>query len=703
VTVRVGINGFGRIGRNFYRALLAQQAEGTGTDVELVAVNDLTDNATLAHLLKFDSILGRLPYDVSLEGEDTIVVGSTKIKALEVKEGPAALPWGDLGVDVVVESTGIFTNAAKAKGHLDAGAKKVVISAPATDEDITIVLGVNDDKYDGSQNIISNASCTTNCLGPLAKVLNDEFGIVKGLMTTIHAYTQDQNLQDGPHKDLRRARAAALNIVPTSTGAAKAIGLVLPELKGKLDGYALRVPIPTGSVTDLTAQLSKSASAAEINAAFKAAAEGKLKGILKYYDAPIVSSDIVTDPHSSIFDSGLTKVIDDQGVSGRGVLVRSDLNVPLNDGAITDPGRITASVPTIKALADAGARVVVTAHLGRPTGEPDLKLSLAPVAAALGDQLGKDVQLADDVVGADARARAGHLADGDVLLLENVRFDPRETSKDDGERLALAKELVELVGPTGAFVSDGFGVVHRKQASVYDVATLLPHYAGKLVAEEVGVLERLTGSTKRPYAVILGGSKVSDKLGVIEQLATKADSIVIGGGMCYTFLAAMGLSVGTSLLQTEMIDTCRQLLDTYADVIRLPVDIVVADRFAADSPSKVVAADAIPEGKMGLDIGPGTVIRFTKLLSNAETIFWNGPMGVFEFPAFAAGTKGVAEVIAAATAKGAFSVVGGGDSAAAVRALGLPDGGFSHISTGGGASLEYLEGQTLPGLEVLST
>jgi glyceraldehyde 3-phosphate dehydrogenase len=311
VTVRVGINGFGRIGRNFYRALLAQQEQGNA-DIEVVAVNDITDNKTLAHLLKFDSILGRLPYDVSLEGEDTIVVGSAKIKGLAVREGPAALPWGDLGVDVVVESTGLFTNAAKAKGHLEAGAKKVIISAPATDEDITIVLGVNDDKYDGSQNIISNASCTTNCLGPLAKVLNDEFGIVKGLMTTIHAYTQDQNLQDGPHKDLRRARAAALNIVPTSTGAAKAIGLVLPELKGKLDGYALRVPIPTGSVTDLTAELSKSAGADEINAAFKAAADGPMKGILKYYDAPIVSSDIVTDPHSSIFDSGLTKVIDNQ-------------------------------------------------------------------------------------------------------------------------------------------------------------------------------------------------------------------------------------------------------------------------------------------------------------------------------------------------------------------------------------------------------
>ncbi|MCX2711869.1 type I glyceraldehyde-3-phosphate dehydrogenase [Mycolicibacterium sp. J2] len=311
MTIRVGVNGFGRIGRNFFRALDAQKAAGKNTDIEIVAVNDLTSTATLAHLLKFDSILGRLPYEVSVDG-DSIVVGDQKIKALAVKEGPAALPWGDLGVDVVVESTGIFTKRDKAQGHLDAGAKKVIISAPATDEDITIVLGVNDDKYDGSQNIISNASCTTNCLGPLAKVLNDEFGIVKGLMTTIHAYTQDQNLQDGPHSDLRRARAAAINIVPTSTGAAKAIGLVLPELKGKLDGYALRVPIPTGSVTDLTAEVSKTGTVEQINAAFKAAADGPLKGILKYYDAPIVSSDIVTDPHSSLFDSGLTKVIDNQ-------------------------------------------------------------------------------------------------------------------------------------------------------------------------------------------------------------------------------------------------------------------------------------------------------------------------------------------------------------------------------------------------------
>lgn len=391
-----------------------------------------------------------------------------------------------------------------------------------------------------------------------------------------------------------------------------------------------------------------------------------------------------------------------EGVSGRGVLVRSDLNVPLDEnGVITDAGRITASVPTLKALLDGGAKVVVAAHLGRPKDGADPKLSLEPVAAALGEQLGRHVQLAGDIVGTDALARAEGLTDGDVLLLENIRFDKRETSKDDGERLALAKQLAELVSPGGAFVSDGFGVVHRKQASVYDVATLLPHYAGRLVADEIRVLEQLTSSTERPYAVVLGGSKVSDKLGVIESLATKADSIVIGGGMCFTFLAAQGYSVGTSLLEKEMIDTCRRLLDTYHDVLRLPVDVVVTEKFAADSPPQTVAADAIPADTMGLDIGPGSVKRFAALLSNAKTIFWNGPMGVFEFPAYATGTRGIAEAIVAATGKGAFSVVGGGDSAAAVRALGISEGSFSHISTGGGASLEYLEGKTLPGIEVL--
>lgn len=307
MTVRVGINGFGRIGRNFWRAAVASDH-----DIEIVAANDLGDVATMAHLLKYDSILGRLDQEVKVTG-DGIEVGGKLIKILAERD-PGKLPWGDLGVDVVVESTGFFTNAADARKHVDeGGAKKVIISAPAKGEDLTVVLGVNDDKYDGSQTIISNASCTTNCLAPMVKVLNDTFGIEQGLMTTIHAYTQDQNLQDGPHKDLRRARAAAVNVVPTSTGAAKAIGLVLPELNGKLDGYALRVPVPTGSVTDLTATVQKDASVESVNEAFKAAAaEGKLKGILKYNEDPIVSSDIVTDPHSTIYDAPLTKVIGNQ-------------------------------------------------------------------------------------------------------------------------------------------------------------------------------------------------------------------------------------------------------------------------------------------------------------------------------------------------------------------------------------------------------
>jgi phosphoglycerate kinase len=400
-----------------------------------------------------------------------------------------------------------------------------------------------------------------------------------------------------------------------------------------------------------------------------------------------------------------------EGVEGRGVLVRCDLNVPLDDsGNVTDTGRIDASIPTLKALLDGGAKVVVVAHLGRPKGGPDPRFSLAPVAKVLGEKLGRHVQLAGgsdlSPVGGDALARAEGLTDGDVLLLENIRFDPRETSKDETEGAALASALADLVrapdGTAGAFVSDGFGVVHRKQASVYDVAKLLPCYAGTLVGAEVKVLEQLAKAGERPYAVVLGGSKVSDKLAVIENLAGKADSVIIGGGMCFTFLAAQGISVGTSLLQEEMIDTCRRLLEEYGDVIHLPVDVVVAAEFAAESPPETVDVKDIPAGKMGLDIGPKSVERFATLLSNARTVFWNGPMGVFEFPAFSAGTKGVAEAIIAATAKGAFSVVGGGDSAAAVRQLGLAEDGFSHISTGGGASLEFLEGKTLPGIDILS-
>lgn len=390
-----------------------------------------------------------------------------------------------------------------------------------------------------------------------------------------------------------------------------------------------------------------------------------------------------------------------EGVAGRTVLVRSDLNVPLKDGVITDPGRITASLPTLKALLKGRARVIVCAHLGRPKGEANPAFSLAPVAEELSKQLGQFVQIADDVTGPDAVERARGLNDGDILLLQNVRYDARETSKDEAERQSLAKEYAALTGDNGAFVSDGFGVVHRKQASVYDVAKLLPAYAGKLVEHEVTTLSQLVENPARPYAVVLGGSKVSDKLGVIESLAPKADTLVIGGGMCFTFLKAQGYEVGTSLLEEDMVDTCKELLKKYGDVIALPVDIVVADKFAKDANAKTVAANEIPDGWMGLDVGPKSVEKFAGRLAEAKAIFWNGPAGVFEFEKFSDGTRGVAEAIIAATSHGAFSVVGGGDSAAAVRTLGLNEDGFSHISTGGGASLELLEGKELPGIAVL--
>ena len=390
-----------------------------------------------------------------------------------------------------------------------------------------------------------------------------------------------------------------------------------------------------------------------------------------------------------------------EGIEGRYVLVRSDFNVPLKDGVITDPGRIDASLPTLSALVDAGAKVVVMAHLGRPKGEVKSEFSLAPVAEALSERLEQYVALAGDVSGEDAHERANGLTEGDVLLLENVRFDPRETSKDEAERTEFAAELAALV-PDGAFVSDGFGVVHRAQASVFDVAKKLPHYAGNLVQAELEVLRKVAETPEKPYTVVLGGSKVSDKLGVIEALAPKVDSLVIGGGMCFTFLAAKGYAVGASLLQEEMIDTCKDLLDRYGDKIVLPTDVVVADKFAADAENKVVDATEVPEGWMGLDIGPASAEAFGKVLAESKTVFWNGPMGVFEMEAFAAGTREVAQaIIDATTNNGCFSVVGGGDSAAAVRTLGLNEEGFSHISTGGGASLEFLEGKTLPGVSVL--
>jgi phosphoglycerate kinase len=393
----------------------------------------------------------------------------------------------------------------------------------------------------------------------------------------------------------------------------------------------------------------------------------------------------------------LTQLIE-QGVEGKRVLVRSDLNVPLEGTTITDDGRIRASVPTIKALADAGAKVVVVAHLGRPKGEPDPAYSLAPVATRLGELLGAEVAFATDTVGDSAGSVVGGLGDGQVALLENVRFNAGETSEDDLERATFATQLAALAD---AFVSDGFGVVHRKQASVYDVAKLLPSAQGDLVSTEIDVLKRLTETPERPYVVVLGGSKVSDKLGVIDNLLGKADKLLIGGGMVFTFLKAQGLEVGESLLEEDQILTVLGYLERAEEIgveILLPTDVVVADSFGDEASARVVAANAIPAESLGLDIGPESAQTYAAALEGAQTVFWNGPMGVFEQPAFAEGTRAVAQAL---TTIDGLSVVGGGDSAAAIRQLGFIDDQFGHISTGGGASLEYLEGKSLPGVAVL--
>jgi phosphoglycerate kinase len=396
------------------------------------------------------------------------------------------------------------------------------------------------------------------------------------------------------------------------------------------------------------------------------------------------------------------KTIEDLGdLRGKRVLVRSDFNVPLDGTTITDDGRVRAALPTLTALLEAGARVVVAAHLGRPKGAPEDKYSLAPVATRLSELLGKPVALAQDTVGESARETVAALQDGEIALLENIRFDARETSKDDAERASLASDLAALAD---VFVSDGFGVVHRKQASVYDIALALPHAVGKLVLNEVESLKKATQDPARPYVVVLGGSKVSDKLGVIANLLTTADRLVIGGGMLFTFLAAKGHSVGSSLLEEDQIETVKGYLtqaESAGVEIVLPVDIRVAAEFKADSPAEVVAADAIPDGKIGLDIGPESEALFASKIVDAKTVVWNGPAGVFEFEAYAGGTKAVAQALIDAGANGAFTIVGGGDSAAAVRTLGFDEAKFGHISTGGGASLEFLEGKTLPGIAVL--
>ena len=719
MAVKVAINGFGRIGRLAFRQMFG--AEG----YEVVAINDLTNPAMLAHLLKYDSAQGRYDGHTVEAGEDFIVVDGKKI-TIYAKANAAELPWGEIGVDVVLECTGFYTSKAKAQAHIDAGAKKVVISAPAGNDLPTIVYNVNHKTLKPEDTIISAASCTTNCLAPMAKALNDYAPIQSGIMSTIHAYTGDQMILDGPHRkgDLRRARAGAVNIVPNSTGAAKAIGLVIPELNGKLIGSAQRVPVPTGSTTILTAVVKKADVTKEaINEAMKAAQTESFG----YNEDEIVSSDIVGIRFGSLFDSTQTMVspigddlyqvqvvswydnensytsqmvrtiVDDINVKGKRVLVRCDFNVPLKEGKITDENRLVAALPTIKKLIADGGKVILCSHLGKPKGEPKPELSLAPVAVRLSELLGQEVKFAADpeVVGPNAKAAVEAMKDGEVVLLENTRYRSEETK--NGE--AFSKDLASLCD---VYVDDAFGTAHRAHCSNVGVTQYVDTaVVGYLMQKEIDFLGNAVDNPVRPFVAILGGAKVADKLNVISNLLEKCDTLIIGGGMAFTFLKAQGKEIGKSLVDDTKLDYCREMVEKAAKLgkkLLLPVDAAVAASFPdpIDAPIEVqnVSVDAILADTMGLDIGPETAKLYADTVKSAKTVVWNGPMGVFENPTLAQGTIAVAKALADTEAT---TIIGGGDSAAAVNQLGFGDK-MTHISTGGGASLEFLEGKELPGV-----
>ena len=737
MSTRVGINGFGRIGRDALRAALGRDA------LEIVAVNDLTDARTLAHLLKYDSVGGNLDAEVRAK-DGALTVNGHAITVLAERD-PAELPWKDLGVDLVVESTGLFTDREDAAKHLDAGAARVIITAPAKDPDVTIVLGVNEQAYDRNQHhIISNASCATNCLAPVAKVLLDTFGIEHRLMTTIHAYTNDQRILDLPHRDLRRPGPPPSVDRPPPPEPRPRSGWCCRPC-GKLDGLAIRVPTPNVSVVDFVADVERETSKAEVNEAFRKAAEGALRGVLglqrgaagvggfqsksafgdrrcqpdqRRRQTPGESHRLVRQrmglclpgmrphrpyrppltPHDPAKDWTMPlrkRSIQDISLRGKRVFMRVDFNVPLDaQGRVTDDTRIQASVPTIRYATESGAKVILASHLGRPAGKPDPKYSLEPVGARLAGLLGQDVMMAGDCVGPGVEALVARMQEGDVLLLENLRFHAGEEQNDP----SFARQLARLAD---VYVNDAFGTAHRAHASTAGITRFVSTaVAGLLMQAELEHLGKLLTAPARPFIAILGGAKVSDKLGLILHLLPRLDQVLIGGGMAYTFLRAQGTPVGSSLVEEEKLEAAREILDQAASLgvtLRLPEDHVVAPRLEAAAPTQVVPRDGIPSGWMGGDIGPQTLATFTQAISAANTIVWNGPLGVCEIEAFAQGTRAIAHAVASAQAT---TIVGGGDTVAAVNQAGVAER-ITHISTGGGAFLELLEGRELPGVMAL--
>ena len=739
MTVKVAINGFGRIGRLVLRAMI----ESGRDDLEAVAINDLGSVEANAHLFRFDSVHGRFPGEVEVSGNAITIrhrgraYGPIRVSA---EREPSKVPYQ--GVDVALECTGRFTSKEAASALIWAGARKVLVSAPAEGVDATIVYGVNHKTITPDMTVISNASCTTNCLAPMAKVLHENFGVERGYMVTIHAYTGDQNTVDTLHHDLHRARAAAVSAIPTSTGAAKAVGLVLPELKGKLDGTAIRIPTPNVSLVSLDVNLRKQATAEEINAAMRAGGRRRAAGHsrLQYAKAgehrlqPRAGVlQLRCDPdhggrrragagdglvrqrvgllqshggHRRVVRAALRpggrmsfRTLDGLDVAGRRVLLRADLNVPLRDGKITDRSRIERLSPTIRELSQKGAKVIVCSHFDRPKGKRIPEMSLAPLVPALAEALGRKVYFVEDCIGTAAEQAVERLNDGDVVVLENTRFHAEEEKNDP----AFAASLARLAD---VYVDDAFSTAHRAHASTEGVAKLLPSYAGRLMQAELEALEAALGNPARPVAAIVGGAKVSTKLELLGNLIGRVDVLIVVGAMANTFLAAQGLGVGTSLQEAEMRATAGDILARAQHEgceLVLPVDAVVAAALKPDVATRTVSVSDVPADMMILDVGPRTVSALIARLDELKTLVWNGPLGAFETPPFDAGTAAFAKAVADATAAGRLrSVVGGGDTVAALRQAGVVDR-MSYVSTAGGAFLEWMEGKTLPGVAVLET
>merc|ERR1711988_565439 len=712
---------------------------------------------------------GRYDGTIVADG-DSLVVDGQKI-ALSHTRDPAEIPFGANGADYVCESTGVFLTTEKVQGHLKAGAKKVVFSAPAKDDSHTIVMGVNEDTHEPSMECVSCASCTTNGLAPAVRVLQEKWGIKRGLMTTCHAMTASQPTVDGTSKkDWRGGRAGPGNIIPSSTGAAKAVAKVIPAVKGKLTGMAFRVPTIDVSVVDLTCELEKETTYEEICAEMKRRAEGDMKGFLGYTDEALVSTDFKTNPISCTFDSkagimldptfvkvvcwydnewgyscrvvdlikhmakkdaeaggaaaaapaeapaALSKLqIDQVDLKGKRVFIRVDFNVPQDKkdpSIITNTARIDAALPTIKYALDNGAKsVVLCSHLGRPNGEKNEKFSLAPVAKVVEERLGKPVQLMKDVVGSEVEAACADPAPGSVILLENSRFYLEEEGKGkdaEGNKIKADPEKVKefrasLAKMADIYCSDAFGTAHRAHSSM--VGDGFPvKCSGFLLAKELDYFAKVVDSPTKPVCGILGGAKVADKIQLIMNLLDKVDIMIIGGGMAFTFLKPDGCEIGASLYDEEgaqLVPAIKKKAAEKGVELILPVDFVCSSKFGDDGEIKNGdLSTGVPEGFLGLDIGPKSIELNDAAIAKSKTIVWNGPMGVFEMAPFEAGTKKMMDKIVEVTAAGAISVIGGGDTATACKKYNTIDK-VSHCSTGGGASLELLEGKVLPGVAAL--